>query len=33
MKNSFLLYYEYREILEDLSNEEVGKLLRAVLDY
>lgn len=33
MKNSFLLYYEYREILEDLSNEEVGILFRAILDY
>ena len=33
MKNSFLIYYEYREILEDLSNEEIGILLRAILDY
>ena len=33
MKNSFLFYYEYREILEDLSNEEIGILLRAILDY
>ena len=33
MKNSFLIYNEYAEILEDLSNEEVGILFRAIFDY
>ena len=33
MKNSFLMYHEYREILEDLTNEELGMLFRAILDY
>ena len=33
MKNSFLMYHEYREILEDLTNEELGILFRAILDY
>lgn len=33
MKNSFLIYNEYAEILEDLSNEELGILFRAIFDY
>lgn len=33
MKNSFLIYYEYRDILEDLTNEELGMLFRAIFDY
>ena len=33
MKNSFLIYHEYKEILEDLTDEEVGILFRAILDY
>lgn len=33
MKNSFLIYYEYKDILEDLTNEEVGILFRALFDY
>ncbi len=33
MKNSFLIYHEYRDILEDLTNEELGKLFRAIFDY
>lgn len=32
-KNSFLLYFELREQIGDLSDEQVGKLLRGVLDY
>lgn len=32
-KNSFLLYFELREQISDLSDEQVGKLLRGVLDY
>lgn len=33
MKNSFLIYHEYKDILEDLTNEELGKLFRAIFDY
>lgn len=32
-KNSFVLYYTYREQLKDLSDEDLGKLLRALFDY
>ena len=32
-RNSFLLYYEYAEYLEELTDEEAGKLLRAVFNY
>jgi len=33
MKNSFLIYHEYRYILADLTNEEIGILFRSLLDY
>ena len=33
MKNSFLIYHEYKEVLEDLTNEELGILFRAVFEY
>ena len=33
MKNSFIVYHEYRAILEDLTDVQVGKLFRAILDY
>lgn len=32
-KNSFVLYYNYEEQLEDLTDEQVGKLLRALFQY
>ena len=32
-KNSFVLYHNYRETLEDLTDEQVGKLFRALFDY
>lgn len=32
-KNSFIVYYNYRETLEDLTNEQVGLLFRALFDY
>lgn len=32
-KNSFILYYNYMEQLEDLTDEQVGKLLRALFKY
>ena len=32
-KNSFILYHNYREQLEDLTDEQVGKLFRAIFDY
>lgn len=32
-KNSFVLYHNYRETLEDLTDEQVGKLFRAIFDY
>ena len=33
MKSSFILYYEYEEQLSILSDEEMGKLIRAVFNY
>jgi len=33
MKNSFLIYHEYKEHFDLLSDEELGQLLRAVMDY
>ena len=33
LKNGFILYYDFREQTAELSNAEVGELLRAVLDY
>lgn len=33
MKQSFVIYYSYREILEDLSDEELGRLFRTIFDY
>ena len=33
LKNGFILYYDLREQAAELSNEELGELLRAVLDY
>ncbi len=32
-KKAFLMYYEYEEQLEDLSDEELGKLVRAMFQY
>lgn len=32
-KNSFVIYHNYRETLEDLTDEQVGKLFRALFDY
>lgn len=32
-KNSFVLYHNYREILTDLTDEQLGKLFRALFDY
>lgn len=32
-KNSFVIYHNYLEILEDLTDEQVGKLFRAMLKY
>lgn len=32
-KNSFVIYHNYRETLEDLTDEQVGILFRAILDY
>lgn len=32
-KNSFVVYYNYRETLEDLTDEQVGQLFRAIFDY
>ena len=32
-KKSFLMYLEYQELLEDLSNEELGVLMRAIFKY
>lgn len=32
-KNSFVLYYNYREILTDFTDEQLGKLFRALFDY
>ena len=32
-KNSFVIYHSYRETLEDLTDEQVGKLFRAIFDY
>lgn len=32
-KTSFLMYIEYQELLEDLTDEELGKLLRAIFNY
>ena len=32
-KNSFVIYHKYRDTLEDLTDEQVGKLFRAIFDY
>ena len=32
-KNSFVIYHNYRDTLEDLTDEQVGKLFRAIFDY
>lgn len=32
-KNSFVLYHNYREILTELTDEQLGKLFRALFDY
>ena len=32
-KNSFVVYHNYRDVLEDLTDDQVGKLFRAMLDY
>lgn len=33
MKNSFVVYYEIIEQLEDFTDEQVGKIFRAMVDY
>lgn len=32
-KNSFIVYYNYKEALADLTDEQVGKLFRALFEY
>lgn len=32
-KNSFVVYHDYREKLQDLTDAQIGKLFRAMLDY
>lgn len=32
-KNSFVVYHNYREKLQNLTNAQIGKLFRAMLDY
>lgn len=32
-KRGLIVYHDYREKLEDLSNEQIGELFRAMLDY
>lgn len=32
-KNSFIVYHKYRDILKDLTNEQVGILFRSIFDY
>lgn len=32
-KNSFVVYHNYRETLEDLTDEQVGQLFRAIFNY
>lgn len=32
-KKSFLMYLDYDELLEDLSDEELGQLMRAIFEY
>lgn len=32
-KNSFVIYHNYRDTLEDLTNEQVGELFRAIFNY
>lgn len=32
-KKSFIVYHSYRECIEDLTDEEVGKLFKAMLEY
>jgi hypothetical protein len=32
-KNSFVIYHNYRDTLEDLTDEQVGILFRAIFDY
>lgn len=32
-KNSFILYYNHREIFNELSDEEAGRLIKAIFDY
>ena len=33
MKDSFILYTEQKEIFDSLSNEEAGKLIKAIYEY
>lgn len=33
LNSSFVLYTSYFEILQDLSNEKMGELFRAILEY
>lgn len=33
MKNSFVVYHSYRDTLKTLTDEQVGRLFRAILDY
>ena len=32
-KNSFIVYYDWREKFEDLSDKQWGMLIKAILDY
>ena len=33
MKNGFLLYYDLKDVFSYLSDEEAGKMIKAVFDY
>lgn len=33
MKDSFILYNKYQEVFEELSDEDAGKLIKAILEY
>ena len=33
MKDSFILYNKYQEVFDELSDEEAGKLIKAILEY
>ncbi|MGL6120176.1 MAG: DUF6291 domain-containing protein, partial [Fusobacteriaceae bacterium] len=33
MKNSFVIYNDFEEIIEELSDEQVGKLFKAIFKF